>query len=71
MVEDSKQEHSKEHKTGMNCPQCGALIKTSIFELFTSGALSCPSCHLRISIDRTESKIAFNALRKVQQAQQN
>ena len=68
MVEDSKQEHSKEHKTGM---KCGAFIKTSIFELFTSGALSCPSCHLRISIDRTESKIAFNALRKVQQAQQN
>ena len=35
MVEDSKQEHSKEHKTGMNCPQCGAFIKTSIVSIMS------------------------------------
>lgn len=65
------EERSRKQKAGINCPQCGAFIETSIFELLTSGALSCPSCHLCISIDRTGSKPTFDALRKVRQAQQN
>lgn len=45
-------EHAREQKAGMKCPQCGAFIETSIFELLTSNALQCPSCHLRLNIDR-------------------
>ena len=61
-------EHAREQKAGMKCPQCGAFIETSIFELLTSNALQCPSCHLRLNIDRMKSKAAFDALRKVQNA---
>ena len=32
------EERSRKQKAGMNCPQCGAFIETSIFELLTSGA---------------------------------
>lgn len=63
------EEHARQQKAGMKCPQCGAFIETSIFELLTSNALTCPSCHLRLSIDRMKSKPAFDALRKVQNAQ--
>ena len=63
-------EHAREQKAGMKCPQCGAFIETSIFELLTSNALQCPSCHLRLNIDRMKSKAAFDALRKVQNAQE-
>jgi len=65
------EEHARGQKTGMNCPQCGTFIETSVFELLTSSALLCPSCRLRLSIDRTKSKPAFDALRKIQNAQQN
>lgn len=58
-------------QTGLNCPQCGKFIETSIFQLLTSSVLYCPSCHLRLVIDRMKSKPAFDALRKVQMAQEN
>ena len=63
-------EHAREQKAGMKRPQCGTFIETSIFELLTSNALQCPSCHLRLNIDRMKSKPAFDALRKVQNAQE-
>ena len=65
------EEHAREQKAGMKCPQCGTFIETTIFELLTSTALQCPSCHLRLNIDRMKSKPAFDALRKVQFAQDN
>lgn len=65
------EEYAREQKVGMKCPQCGAFIETSIFELLTSQALQCPACHLRLTIDRTKSKQAFEALRKVQNVQKN
>ena len=65
------EEHSREQKAGMKCPQCGTFIETSIFELLTSSALECPACHLHLSIDRTKSKPALDALRKVEDTQKN
>lgn len=65
------EENAREQKSGMKCPQCGKFIETSIFELLTSNALECPSCHLHLSIDRMKSKSAFDALRKVQNTQLN
>lgn len=63
--------HAQEQKVGLKCPQCGAFIETSIFQLLTTNALICPLCHLRLDIDRTKSKPAFDALRKVKAAQDN
>lgn len=65
------EEFAQGQKAGIKCPQCGAFIETTIFGLLTSTSLTCPACHLRLSIDRMKSKPAFDALRKVQNAQQN
>ena len=61
--------HAQQQRAGLKCPQCGTFIETSIFQLLTTNALVCPSCHLRLKIDRMKSKPAFDALRKVQWAQ--
>lgn len=68
---DKKEEHSREQKTGLKCPQCGIFIETSIFQLLTDQGLTCPACRLRLNIDNIKSKSAMDALRKVQQAQKN
>lgn len=60
-----------ERKTGLNCPQCGEFIETTVFQLLTSHSLLCPHCRLRLTIDRYKSKPALDALRKVQLAQDN
>lgn len=65
------EEHSREQKTGLKCPQCGIFIETSIFQLLTEQGLTCPACHLRLNIDHIKSQQAMDALRKVQQAQKN
>lgn len=65
MMDDS----SRAQQVGMKCPQCGTFIPTTIFQLLTTPALVCPSCHLRLTIDRMKSRAAFDALRKVQVAQ--
>lgn len=63
--------HAQQQRAGLKCRQCGTFIETSIFQLLTTNALVCPSCHLRLKIDRMKSKPAFDALRKVQWAQKN
>lgn len=63
--------HAQQQMAGLKCPQCGTFIETSIFQLLTTNALVCPSCHLRLKIDRMKSRQAFDALRKVQMAQKN
>lgn len=60
-----------ERKTGLNCPQCGKFIETTIFQLLTSRAIQCPHCHLHLMIDRGKSKKALDALQKVQMAKDN
>lgn len=65
------QQANAQQQVGMKCPQCGAFIETSIFQLLTTNALVCRSCHLRLNIDRMKSRPAFDALRKVQAAQEN
>ncbi len=67
----TKQGFNRQQQVGLKCPQCDTFIETSIFQLLTASALVCPSCHLRLSIDRMKSRQAFEALRKVQAAQDN
>lgn len=65
------QQENGQQQVGLKCPQCGAFIETSIFQLLTANALVCHSCHLRLNIDRMKSRPAFDALRKAQAAQDN
>lgn len=62
---------SQKQKTGLTCPQCGVFIETSVFQLLTAQALTCPGCRLTLCIDRKKSQSAFDALRKVEQARRN
>lgn len=68
---NDKAQTADERKTGLNCPQCGGFIETTIFQLLTSHAIQCPHCHLRLTIDRGKSKQALDALQKVQIAKDN
>ncbi len=65
------QDVNRQQQVGLKCPQCDTFIESSIFQLLTAGALVCSSCHLRLNIDRMKSRQAFDALRKVQAAQDN
>lgn len=67
----SIEDHSREQKAGLKCPQCGAFIETSVFQLLTAPALECPVCRLKLSIDRAKSQPAIEVLRKVHQAKEN
>lgn len=71
MSDNNIKEHTSGQKTGMNCPRCGAFIETSIFQLLTASVLVCPSCNLRLQINRIKSQKAFEILRKVQTAKDN
>lgn len=55
---------------GMECPQCGRFIPTTIAELLTAGYLRCPHCLLQLNINREKSATALKALAKVDEAQQ-
>ena len=56
--------NNNQQKTpGLNCPQCGAFIPTSIPELLYSSGLHC--------INRNESIRAMEILKNVNDAQQN
>lgn len=55
--------------TGVKCPRCSDLIKTSIQELIISSSIRCPKCSLQLVIDKFKSKEALSALHRVQEAQ--
>ncbi len=56
---------------GMNCPQCGRFIPISITELISASFIDCPHCQLRLTIDKSQSQRAIQALEKVDIAQRN
>lgn len=53
---------------GLNCPQCGQFIPTSISELLSANGLKCPYCGLELTINRQESQQAMDILKEVDQA---
>lgn len=54
--------------SGMDCPVCKQFIPVSIQQLLFEGSISCPHCGLSLTINRTQSKQALDALQKVQDA---
>lgn len=55
--------------SGMPCPQCNGFIPVSMQQIITDSAIICPHCGLRLTINRQQSSTAIEALKKVQQAQ--
>ncbi len=53
---------------GITCPQCGNLIPTSIQQILFSRVLLCPTCGLKLNIDKKKSDKALKILAKVDEA---
>lgn len=62
--------NKSQREPGFACPNCGAVIMTSIEELLTCRSLRCSACHLELKLDRWESRQALNALEKIKEARQ-
>lgn len=55
---------------GIQCPRCNNFIPTSIQQLLSASSLLCPTCGLKLSIDKNKSDRALKILAKVEEAQQ-
>ena len=54
---------------GIRCPKCGNFIPTSIQQILFSSCLFCPTCGLKLNIDKRKSDKALKILEKVDEAQ--
>ena len=50
---------------GIRCPHCGNFIPTSIQQILFSSSLFCPTCGLKLNIDKKKSDKALKILAKV------
>lgn len=54
--------------SGMKCPLCQGFIPISIYQLLHENGIMCPHCGLSMTINKTQSKKALDALAKVEAA---
>ena len=64
-----KMQQQQQRIPGIRCPHCGNLIPTSIQQILFSNCLFCPTCGLRLNIDKKKSDKALKILAKVDEAQ--
>lgn len=53
------------NKPGLVCPECQFKMIISIEMLLSGEPIECPSCQLRLSVDKEESKPVLDRLRKL------
>ena len=61
-------QETPQHMPGMSCPNCGNFIPTSIEQILFSRLLFCPTCGMKISIDKKKADKALEILAKVDEA---
>lgn len=54
--------------TGIPCPNCSNMIPTSIQQILYSNCLFCPTCGLKLNIDKRKAEYAQKILAKVDEA---
>lgn len=54
---------------GIPCPHCGNFIPTNIQQILFSSCLFCPTCGLKLNIDKRKSDKALKILAKIDEAQ--
>lgn len=54
--------------SGMNCPACRMFIPISASQLLYDGGITCPHCGLTMTVDKSQSRQALDALKKVEEA---
>ena len=55
--------------SGMPCPECNGFIPISMYQLLALNPIFCPSCGLKLEINKTASERALDALKKVEEAE--
>ena len=50
---------------GINCPKCAHKFPVTIEQLLASNFIICPSCALRLELNREKSKEALEAMEKL------
>ena len=63
-----RMEQQQQRVPGIRCPQCGNFIPTSIQQILFSQVLFCPTCGLKLNIDKRKSEKALKILEKVDEA---
>lgn len=64
-----KMQQQQQRIPGIPCPHCGNLIPTSIQQILFSSCLFCPTCGLKLNIDKRKSDKALKILAKIDEAQ--
>jgi DNA-directed RNA polymerase subunit RPC12/RpoP len=64
-----KMQQQLQRVPGIRCPHCGNLIPTSIQQILFSSSLFCPTCGLKLNIDKRKSDKALEMIKKVEDAQ--
>lgn len=57
-----------QHVNGMNCPVCQMFIPISVSQLLYDGEIMCPYCGLTMTINKSQSNQALDALKKLEDA---
>lgn len=63
-------QQGEQRTPGINCPHCGNIIPTSIKQILFSNSVFCPTCGLKLNIDKCKSDKALKILAKVNEFQQ-
>lgn len=64
-----RMQQQEQRVPGIPCPHCGNFIPTSIQQILFSNCLFCPTCGLKLNIDKRKSDKALKILAKVDEAQ--
>lgn len=63
-----RMEQQQQRVPGIRCSQCGNFIPTSIQQILFSHTLFCPTCGLKLNIDKRKAEKALKILEKVDEA---
>ena len=63
-----RKDQQQQRMPGMACPRCGNFIPTSIQQILFSNVLFCPTCGLKLNIDKKKHEKTLKILENVDEA---
>ena len=66
---DIKKKQHQYKISGMPCPKCGNFIPISVHQIIESISIFCPSCGLRLEMNKKTSEKALETFKKISEAQ--
>lgn len=68
-MEVQREQKPSQHTSGIPCPNCRQMIPISMQQMLMYRTIFCPSCGLRLDIDKNKSDKAIEVLRKIEEAE--